>query len=58
VINETASLTEAANLMVSHDVGTLPVISATSPQKLVGIATQGDLLAAQKRRFDYENAAT
>ncbi len=58
VISESAMLREAANLMVSYEVGRLPVISATAVKKLVGIVTRGDLLAAHKRRLDYENAAS
>src|SRR5204863_129129 len=43
---------EAAEHMVNHDVGRLPVISRPEPWKVVGMVTRSDLLAAHRRRRD------
>jgi len=51
VVYDDCSLREAADHMVRHDVGRLPVISRQSPGKLVGILTRSDVLAAHRRRL-------
>jgi len=45
------TLRDAADHMVNHDIGRLPVLSRTT-RKLVGIVTRGDLLRAHRRRID------
>jgi len=50
VVYDDCSLREAADHMVRHDVGRLPVIGRGSG-KLVGIITRSDLLKAHRRRI-------
>jgi H+/Cl- antiporter ClcA/CBS domain-containing protein len=50
VVHDDCSLREAADHMVNHDVGRLPVISREGGQ-LVGIITRSDLLKAHRRRI-------
>jgi CBS domain-containing protein len=52
VVYDDLSLREAADHMVNHDVGRLPVIERKNPGRLVGMITRSDLLAAQRRRLD------
>jgi chloride channel protein, CIC family len=51
VVYDDSSLRDAADHMVRHDVGRLPVISRQNPGKLVGIITRSDLLKAHRRRL-------
>ena len=46
-----ATLREAADQMVEFDHGRLPVVDPTVPDKVVGIITRRDLLAAHRRRL-------
>lgn len=46
-------LREAANLMIQHRVGCLPVVDTN--QKLIGIITRGDLMEAERPQLDEEN---
>jgi CBS domain-containing protein len=56
---ETSSLREAADLMVRHGVGRLPVVSAGDALHVVGIVTHSDLLAAHAWRLrESERART
>jgi CBS domain-containing protein len=50
-VYEDSSLREAADHMVNHDVGRLPVLAKTHGFPLVGFVTRSDLLAAHKRRL-------
>jgi CBS domain-containing protein len=50
-VYEDSSLREAADHMVNHDVGRLPVLAKTHGFPLVGFITRSDLLAAHKRRL-------
>jgi CBS domain-containing protein len=43
---------EAADQMVRHNIGRLPVIARSSPHKIVGIITRSDLLFAHRHRLD------
>jgi CBS domain-containing protein len=45
------TLRDAADHMVRHDIGRLPVLSKAT-RKLVGFVTRGDLLRAHRRRLD------
>ena len=54
---EDNSLREAADLMVRHGVGRLPVVSRAAPRQVVGMLTRGDLLAAHARRLDEDSPA-
>jgi H+/Cl- antiporter ClcA/predicted transcriptional regulator len=51
VVYDDLSLRAAADHMVNHDVGRLPVISRTHPGKVVGIITRSDILRAHRRRL-------
>ena len=51
VVYDDCSLREAADHMVRHDIGRLPVISRREPGKLVGMITRSDLLKAHRRRI-------
>ncbi len=55
VVYDDCTLREAADHMVRHDVGRLPVISRKVPGKLVGIITRSDLLKAHRRRIKESN---
>ncbi len=58
-IYDDRTLREAADHMVNHDVGRLPVLDGQHPPRLIGIITRSDLLAAHKRRLaeNYEDHA-
>jgi len=45
------TLRDAADHMVNHDIGRLPVLSRAT-RKLVGIVTRGDLLRVHRRRLE------
>ena len=51
VVRENHSLRDAADHMVEADVGRLPVMDATDPERLIGIITRADILAAHGRRL-------
>jgi H+/Cl- antiporter ClcA len=50
-VDEGHSLREAADHMVAESVGRLVVMSKDDPQRMVGIITRGDILAAHGRRL-------
>ena len=52
VITDDGSLREAADLMAEQQIGRLPVVARTDPQKLLGILTRSDLIAAHVGRLD------
>jgi len=51
VVYDDCSLREAADHLVRHDVGRLPVMSRQKPGALVGIVTRSDVLKAHRRRI-------
>ncbi|MBM7131406.1 chloride channel protein [Dyella mobilis] len=51
VVREDHTLREAADHMVESEVGRLIVVSGDASQRMVGIITRGDLLAAHARRL-------
>ncbi len=51
VVSENHSLREAADHMVAENVGRLVVVAQDDPNRIVGILTRGDLLAAHGRRL-------
>jgi CBS domain-containing protein len=57
-VREDHSLREAADHMVEADVGRLVVLGADGPDRMVGILTRGDLLAAHARRLREERRAS
>ncbi|HYX68883.1 MAG TPA: chloride channel protein [Terriglobales bacterium] len=52
IVYEDNSVREAADHMVSEDVGRLPVVTREAPSKVVGWMTRSDMLSAHKRRLD------
>jgi H+/Cl- antiporter ClcA len=54
---ETSSLREVADLMVHHQVGRVPVISADGKRELRGILSRSDLLAAHEPRLEARRRA-
>ncbi|HYP78297.1 MAG TPA: chloride channel protein [Polyangiaceae bacterium] len=57
VVFEDSSLREAADLMVSFGVGRLPVVTRAAQNRVIGILTRSDLLAAHARQLN-ENHRT
>jgi H+/Cl- antiporter ClcA len=57
VVHEHHSLREAADHMVEQNVGRVLVVAADDPDRLIGILTRGDLLAAHARRLRETHAA-
>ena len=51
------SLHDAIDLMLTHDVGRLPVVSRSAPRKVVGFLTRSSVLSAYRRHFDDHRAA-
>jgi CBS domain-containing protein len=54
VVYDDCTLREAADHMVNHDVGRLPVVSRQEPSKLVGMITRSDVLRAHRMRLREE----
>jgi chloride channel protein, CIC family len=46
-----SSLRDAADHMVRENVGRLPVVDRNAPDRVVGMITRSDLLAAHARRL-------
>jgi H+/Cl- antiporter ClcA len=57
LVHEDNSLREAADHMVRENVGRLVVVSADATQRMAGILTRGDLLAAHARRLQEAHEA-
>jgi H+/Cl- antiporter ClcA len=51
VIYDDLTLRDAADHMVNHDIGRLPVIRRDDPSRVVGIVTRSDLLGAHRKRL-------
>ena len=58
VVHENHSLREAADHMVEQNVGRVLVVAADDPDRLIGILTRGDLLAAHARRLRETHASS
>jgi len=50
LVYEDCTARQAADHMVNHDIGRLPVIRRSSPSRLVGIVTRSDILSVYRRR--------
>ncbi len=50
IVYDDCSLREAADHMVRHDVGRLPVVTRAAPHRLTGMLTRSDVLAAYRPR--------
>jgi H+/Cl- antiporter ClcA/CBS domain-containing protein len=55
-VYEDNTLREAADLMVVHHVGRLPVVKRDAPLSIVGIVSRSDLLAAHGERLQHASA--
>jgi CBS domain-containing protein len=51
IVYDDCTLREAADHMVNHDIGRLPVVQREAPGRMIGIVTRSDLLAAHRRRL-------
>lgn len=56
IVYDDASLRDAADHMVRHNIGRLPVIERQS-KRLVGIITRGDLIGAHRQRLAHNTEA-
>ena len=52
VVYDDTTLRQAADHMVRHDLGRLPVMSREDPGQVVGIITRSDILSGYRRRID------
>ncbi|WP_428940790.1 chloride channel protein [Fontivita pretiosa] len=57
VVYDDCTLREAADHMVNHDIGRLPVIRRAQPGQVIGMITRSDLLRAQRVRLEQQFAA-
>lgn len=55
VVFDDSSLREAADHMVREGVGRLPVVTRDDPERVVGVITRSDILAAHARRLAAES---
>ena len=54
VVFDDSSLRDAADHMARENVGRLPVVARDEPDRVIGIVTRSDLIAAHARRLDGE----
>jgi CBS domain-containing protein len=47
---------QAANHMVNHNIGRLPVVMRSQPTRLIGIVTRSDILSAYRRQIEDNEA--
>jgi H+/Cl- antiporter ClcA len=52
IVYADSTLRDAADHMVNHDIGRLPVVERSKTGKVVGFLTRSDLLSAHRRRLD------
>lgn len=57
IVYDDCTLREAADHMVNHEVGRLPVVSRKNPSEVVGIITRSDLLSAHRKRIQESSQA-
>src|SRR5690606_27738453 len=50
-VYDDSTVRQAADHMVNHSIGRLPVVRREQPQRLVGILTRSDVLAVYQRRI-------
>ena len=55
VVYEDLTLRDAANHMVNHDIGRLPVVTRAQPGRVVGMITRSDILGAHRARLTAAN---
>jgi H+/Cl- antiporter ClcA len=56
-VYDDCTLRDAADHMVNHDIGRLPVVSRAEPWRLVGMITRSDLLSAHRKRIEESSRA-
>ena len=54
VVYDDSSLRDAADHMVRENVGRLPVVARDEPDRVIGIVTRSDVIAAHARRLEGE----
>lgn len=54
-VYDDASVREAADHMVNHDIGRLPVVSRAGAPRVVGMITRSDILSAYRHRMDEDD---
>ena len=54
VVFDDSSLRDAADLMAHEGVGRLPVVARDEPDRVIGILTRSDVIAAHTRRLEGE----
>jgi CBS domain-containing protein len=52
LVYDDCTLREAADQMVHHDIGRLPVVSREEPEHVIGIITRSDVLRAHRQRLE------
>ncbi len=57
VVYDDSTLRDAADHMVNHNVGRLPVIARREPSRVVGMISRSDLLGAHRRRLRESHSA-
>lgn len=50
-VYDTSTARDAADHMVRHDIGRLPVVDRKNPKRIVGIVTRSDILSVYERRL-------
>jgi predicted transcriptional regulator len=51
VIYDDCTLRDAADHMVNHNIGRLPVIDRKNPSKVIGMITRSNILSAHRKRL-------
>jgi CBS domain-containing protein len=54
IVFDDSSLRDAADHMARENVGRLPVVAREDPDRVIGIVTRSDVIAAHARRLDSE----
>jgi H+/Cl- antiporter ClcA/CBS domain-containing protein len=57
IVYDDCTLREAADHMVNHEVGRLPVVARNNPSQVVGMITRSDLLSAHRKRIKESSEA-
>ncbi len=53
-VYEDCTVRQAADHMVNHGIGRLPVVSRDTPPRVIGIITRSDILSSYRRRLEEE----
>ena len=51
-----ATVRQAADHMVNHGIGRLPVVSRSEPHRVLGMVTRSDILSVYRRRMEEAQA--